>query len=94
MIYKHFFITLYGEVTISRNRLALTDDNVAEWGPLDNAITTVQCWKTSRHMLCMFHAVTLVFFKDIHPKLPHSGRKKNRRLTDVGKNYGKSVVTV
>lgn len=45
MIYKHFFLTLYGEVTISRNQLALTDDDTAEWGPLDNVISTVHCWK-------------------------------------------------
>ena len=89
MIYKHFFLQLYGEVTIGRNRLALTDDDVAEWGPLDNAINTMQCWYDTRHMLCSFHAVTLMFFKEVHPKLPHKGRDKQRRLTDEGKQYGK-----
>ena len=89
MIYKHFFLQLYGEVTIGRNRLALTDDDVAEWGPLDNAINTMQCWYDTRHMLCRFHAVTLMFFKEVHPKLPHKGRDKQRRLTDEGKQYGK-----
>jgi len=51
MIYKNFFIILLGKLTISRNRLGLTDDDEAEWGPLDDAIKTIDCWKKSKHML-------------------------------------------
>ena len=45
MIYKNFFIQFYGELTISRNPLTLTDDDIAEWGPLDDCIKTVTCWQ-------------------------------------------------
>ena len=90
MIYKKIFIELYGEVTISRNRLALTDDDVAEWGPLDDCIASIKCWKNSQHMLCVFHAVTMQYFEKIHPKLPHRGKigSKSRSLTKKGKQYG------
>ena len=32
-IYKIFLLELFGEATISRNRLCLTNDDIAEWGP-------------------------------------------------------------
>ena len=90
MIYKMFFRELYGETTLSRNRLCLTDNDEAEWGPLDEVIKTVPCWNGSRHMLCMFHALTLMYFKDIYPKLPHRGKGKNAKITKIGKSYGAS----
>ena len=89
MIYKTFFRELYGETTLSRNRLCLTDNDEAEWGPLDDVIKTVDWWKGSQHMLCMFHALTLTYFKDVYPKLPHRGKGKNTKLTKLGKSYGK-----
>ena len=89
MIYKNFFIILLGKLTISRNRLGLTDDDEAEWGPLDDAIKTIDCWKKSKHMLCNFHALTLAFFEKIHPKLPHKRGGTKRELTKVGNAYGK-----
>ena len=85
MIYQTFFVKLYGQTTISRNRLCLTDDDSAEWGPLDSCIQTIDCWKGSRHMLCMFHAVTISFFEQVHPKLPH----RSGKVTSKGKLYGK-----
>ena len=91
-IYKHFFITLYGKTTISRNRLCLMDNDEAEWGPLDSVMNTMPCWKPLLHMLCSFHAITLRFFEDIHPKLPHTGNGKNRSLTTAGKHYGTCVL--
>ena len=91
-IYKHFFLSLYGEVTISGNRLALTNNDMAEWGPLDNVINTVECWKGSVHMLCTFHALTMSFFEKLHLKLPHMGSGKNRKLTVKGKAYLRYVI--
>ena len=40
-IYEMFLLDLFGEVTISRNRLCLTDDDIAEWGPLDDCVNTM-----------------------------------------------------
>ena len=86
MIYRNVFHNLYGEVTISRNKLCLTDDDTAEWGPLEDCIKTVSCWKGSLHMLCMFHALTLVYYEQIYPKLP----KYKGNVTQKGKAYGET----
>ena len=53
-IYTKFFIHLYGEETIGRNRLALTDDDSSEHGSLDNAITTndVLLFILEAHVMC------------------------------------------
>ena len=88
-IYSTFFLHLYGEATIGRNRLALTDDDTSEHGPLDNVITTMSCYSLSKHMLCVFHAIVMAYFEQVHPKLPH--KKKNKKeLTSNGEIYGKS----
>ena len=94
MIYKDFLRELYGDTTISRNRLCLTDNDESEWGPLDTVIKTVPCWNGSLHMLCMFHALTIVFFEKVYPKLPHRGKAKNKTLTEVGKSYGMFLITL
>ena len=93
-IYKIFLFELFGEVTISRNRLCLTDDDIVEWGPLYDCINTMGCWSHSRHMLCMFHALTMQYFEKIYKKLPGRGKGAGRKLSDVGKAYGekKSVI--
>ena len=90
-IYQTFFIYLFGEITISRNRLALTDDDEAEHGPFDNCIQTMDCYKKSKHMLCVFHGVVLAFHADVYPLFPHKPGK-SRELTDIGEDYGMSVV--
>ena len=82
------FIILYGKITISRNRLALTDDDVDEHGPFDNCIKTMNCYSKSTHMLCVFHAVVQPFYENIYPKLPHRGVEKSKKLTKEGKLYG------
>ena len=84
LIYKTFFTKLYGNKTISRVRLCLTDDDTSEWHPLDSCIQTMKCWSGARHMLCMFHAVTLAFFETVHPKLP----RRSGKVTTKGKAYG------
>ena len=94
MIYKDFLRELYGDTTISRNRLCLTNNDESEWGSLDAVIKTVPCWKGSYHMLCMFHALTLVFFETVYPKLPHRGSGKKKKLTQLGKSYGTSDMSL
>ncbi|KAL7543722.1 hypothetical protein ACHAXR_013004 [Thalassiosira sp. AJA248-18] len=77
-IYQSFFVHLYGRVTISRNRLALTDDDNAEWGAFDNCIKTMNCYQDSTHMLCVcvFHALVMGYHEQIHPHLPRKQKKK------------------
>ena len=86
MIYRNLFHNLYGEVTISRNKLCLTNDDTAEWGPLEDCIKMVSCWKGSFHMVCMFHALTLVYYEFYFTKLP----KYKGNVTQKGKAYGES----
>ena len=94
IIYKSFFIYLYGEKTIENNRLCLTDDDGCEWGPLDDSINSIKCWSKSQHMLCQFHALTMQYFEKIFPKLPHKGNGKGRKLTKLGKEYGALIYYV
>ena len=74
-IYQDFFVHLYGKTTIGRNRLALTDDDHAEYGPLDNCIKTMKCYSKSLHGLCIFHSIVMKYHEQVHPLLPH--KKKN-----------------
>lgn len=91
-IYQSFFLLLYGETTMSRLRLALTDDDNAEWGPLDNCIKTMPCYGKATHMLCVFHALVMAFHEQVYPKLPHK-RGDKHTLTAEGDMYGGFVVT-
>ena len=83
-IYQHAFLALYGPETCSRNRLSLCDEDNAEYGPFENCIATVDEFKNSRLMLCLFHAIWQVFKKEIFNLLP----KKGKVLTSVGKSWG------
>ena len=93
MIYRDFFTALYGKVTVSRFRLLLTDDDIAEHGPLDCLISTNGCYKNGRHMLCIFHGIVMGFMEKIYVHLPtKSGRKKagRKELSKKGLLYGMS----
>ena len=84
---------MYGEETIGRNRLALTDDDSSEHGLLDNVIRTMSRYASSKHMLCVLHAIVMAYFEQVHPKLPHK-RTKKKELTDDGEIYGKSYIVI
>jgi hypothetical protein len=86
-IYQSFFFNLYGEVTLGRNRLALTDEDNAEYGPFDNCVKTMDCYEKSTHMLCVFHALVMTFHEEVYPKLPHK-RGNKKELSEVGEAYG------
>ena len=89
-IFQSFFLHLYGEETIGRNRLALTDDDKAEHGPWDNSVETLECYNESKHMLCVFHALVMAFHEKVYPKLPHKINLK-KELTEEGEIYGKKI---
>ena len=60
-IFQIEFLALYGLDTLQRNRLCLTDEDICEFGPLDNCIATMTVWSRTRHMLCFFHVMLLAF---------------------------------
>ena len=78
-IYQKFFLRLYGKLTISRNCLALTDDDISEHGPFDNCINTMDCYCRSRHMLCVFHALVIKYNKQVYPYLSHRGTTREKK---------------
>jgi hypothetical protein len=92
-IYRYAFIHLYGTDTCSRNRLVLCDEDESEYGPFENQILTNKTFKDSRLMLCIFHALTQPFKKEVFPLLPKKS-PKSTILSDVGKNYGEGLFGV
>ena len=85
-LYRYFFYQLYGPVTLSRLRLALTDDDSAAHGSFDAATHVMVCYANTKHMLCMFHAVVMKFHDTVYGKLPKT--KGTRTLTARAALYG------
>ena len=88
-ICKVVFFAFFGPTIISRNRLAITDEDSSEITPYEDCLTTVQPYKKSMHMLCNFHAVMQPFQEEVYPKLPKKKSGKNSgKLTKKGETYG------
>lgn len=87
-IYRYAFVALFGSITCSRNRLALFDEDNAEYGPFDHCIKCLPEYKNSRVMICVFHAVWMPFKKDIFPMLSKKF-SNSKGLTKTGKLVGK-----
>ena len=75
-IYKEAFISLYGETTVSQNRLAVVDEDVSEIRPFESAIKCLSTYKGSYLMICVFHAVWEPFNKEVKPFLPKNKNKQ------------------
>ena len=86
-IYRYAFIHLCGTDTCSHNRLVLCDKDESEYGPFENQILTNKTFKDSCLMLCIFHALTQPFKKEVFPLLPRKS-PKSPILSEVGKSYG------
>ena len=50
---------MYGDTTLSRLRLALTDDDTESHGAFDVTTKIVRELSSANHMLCVFHAVAM-----------------------------------
>ena len=86
-IYQTVFLYIYGQGTVSRFQLAVTDDDVSAHGPFDYLIKTTHCYSNCTHILCVFHGLIMMFHTDIYPLLPH--KKGTYVLTKKGELYGK-----
>ena len=86
MVYQKFFLSLYGDTTLSRLRLALTDDNTSSHSAFDAATKIVKSLSSAKHMLCVFHAVTMRYQDLVYGHLPK--RRDGKTLTEKGALYG------
>ena len=91
-IYKTIFVSLYGETTMKRNRLMLTDEDTCAYEPVLDAIKNTETYANSELMLCMFHALAKKFKEMVFPHLPHD--KSGKKLTERGEAYGTSSFTL
>ena len=69
-IYCLAFLSLYGEHICSFNRLVLTDEEDAEYCSFENLIVTHEMFRSSKVMLCTFHAIWQPFKREIYNLLP------------------------
>ena len=90
-IYRLAFLSLYGEHICSFNRLVLTDEEDAEYRSFENLIVTHEMFRSSKVMLCTFHAIWQPFKRDIYNLLPSKKTKNGKlvELTEVGRSWGK-----
>ena len=85
-VYQHFFSYLYGNRTVARVRLALTDDDIASHGAFNGSAQLVEHLHGAKHMLCVFHAVVMKFQDMVYDLLPK--KRKSTELSDNGALYG------
>ena len=72
------------------NHLVLTDKEDAEYGSFEALIAMNDIFKSSKVMLCIYHAIWQPFKRDIYPLLPRKSVKgKPIELTTVGSQWGK-----
>ncbi len=72
------------------NCLVLTNEEDAEYWLFEALIATNDIFKSSKVMLCIFHAVWQPFKRYIYSLLPRKSTKgKPIELTDVGSQWGK-----
>lgn len=90
-IYRLAFLSLYGEHICSFNRLVLTDEEDAEYRSFENLIVTHEMFRSSKVMLCTFHAIWQPFKREIYNLLPSKKTKNGKlvELTEVGRSWGK-----
>ena len=87
-VYQNFFSFLYKKLTVSRVRLALTNDNIAAHGAFDGSTQIVKHLRGARHMLCVFHAVVVKYQDMVYDLLPQ--KRKIKDLSDNGALYGET----
>ena len=83
-VFKYIFPFFYGQITVQRNRLVLTDEEEAEFQTMGSLIKVDQNYINSTSMLCTFHAIWQPYKENIRNKLP----RKNQKLTKLGYAYG------
>ena len=94
-IFRLAFLQLYGTGICSMNPLVLTDEEDTEYGSFEAMIATNDIFKSSKVMLCIYHAIWQPFKRDIYPLLPRKSAKgKPIELTTVGSQWGKLLFSL
>ena len=90
-ITRSIFPTLFGEITVQRNRLGLTDEDPSEYRTFDANTKSDKNYQHSKAMLCTFHAIWKPFKETIRPRLPK--KSCGVLLSNLGKSYGEFLRT-
>ena len=85
-IFSIVFAFLYGKETIKRNRLGLTDEDIAEYQTFTSCIKSDEHYKKSTLGLCSFHALWKPYKSNVKPFLP---KRCATVISTIGKEYGK-----
>ena len=86
MVYEKFLCYLYGDTTLSRLRLVLTDDDTLSHSAFDAVTQIVEALSSTKHMLCVFHAVSMRYQDLVYDHLPK--KQDGKTLTEKGALYG------
>ena len=81
-------MALYGKLTVMRNRLALTDEDEAEYGSFESLIATCGLFGETMLCLCIFHGVWQPFKEKVFTRLPKKSAR-SKELSSVGEDWGK-----
>ena len=84
-IYKHVLPFLYGKTTIRRNRLALTDEDIAEYQTFETCISSDKNYSNTTLGLCSFHALWKPYKESVKCQLP---KVNATTINEIGKKYG------
>jgi hypothetical protein len=88
-IFRLAFLQLYGDEICSMNHLVLTDEEDAEYRSFESLIATNDVFKSSKVMLCIFHAIWQPFKRDIYSLLPRKSKKgQPTQLSKAGSDWG------
>ena len=90
-ITRYIFPKLFGDVTVQRNRLGLTDKDPSEYRTFEANTKSDKNYQYSKVMLCTFHAIWKPFKETIGPRLPK--KSGGVLLTNIGKSYGEILTT-
>jgi len=89
MQYSILLFWSYGDEVCSMSRLVLTDEEDAEYRPFESLIATDDKYKSSKVMLCIFHAIWQPFKYDIFHLCPRKSKKgKPVELSKIGSAWG------
>ena len=85
-ITQSIFPKLFGDVTVQRNRLGLTDEDPLEYRTFEANTKSDKNYQQSKVMLCTFHTIWKPFKETIRPRLPK--KSGGVLLSTIGKSYG------